>query len=64
MLTPDHPRRRSRGLAAAMVLAAMLLVPASATMAIMTRNSESRRTSAWVGSEFSMRTIMCRPCFS
>jgi len=34
MLTPDHPRRRSRGLAAAMVLAAMLLVPASATMAM------------------------------
>ena len=34
MLTPDHPRRRSRGLAAAMVMAAMLLVPASATMAM------------------------------
>ncbi len=34
MLTPDHPRRRSRGLAAATVMAAMLLVPASATMAM------------------------------
>ncbi len=34
MLTPDHPRRRPRGLAAAAFLAALLLVPASATMAM------------------------------
>lgn len=34
MLTPDHPRRRLRGLAAATVMAATVLVPASATMAM------------------------------
>ncbi len=34
MLTPDHPRRRLRGLAAATVMAATILVPASATMAM------------------------------
>ncbi len=34
MLTPDHPRRRMRGLAAATVMAATLLIPASATMAM------------------------------
>jgi len=32
MLTPDHPRRRLRELAAAAVMAAIMLVPASATM--------------------------------
>ncbi len=34
MLTPDHPRRRLRGLAAATVMAMAVLVPASATMAM------------------------------
>ncbi len=34
MLTLDHPRRRMRGLAAVTVMAASLLVPASATMAM------------------------------
>ncbi|MEA2027190.1 MAG: hypothetical protein U9O18_10910 [Chloroflexota bacterium] len=34
MLTPHHPRRRLRGLAAATVMAATMLVPASATMAM------------------------------
>ena len=34
MLTPDHPRRRLRGLAAATAMAAALLVPANATMAM------------------------------
>ncbi len=34
MLTPDHPRRRMRGLAAATVMAAIMLVPASTAMAM------------------------------
>jgi hypothetical protein len=36
MLTLDHPRRRLRGLAAATVMAAGMLVPASATIAMET----------------------------
>jgi ABC-type transporter Mla subunit MlaD len=34
MLTPDRPRRRLRGLAAATLLAGLLLMPASTTMAM------------------------------
>ncbi len=40
MMTPDHPRRRMRGLAAAAVLAALMLVPATATMAMDSASAE------------------------